>query len=166
MGLIDVGYARRAHGIGGEVVVRPLTDHPQRWSVGATFVTDESTPRTLEVTAVRPHKGDLLVRFDGVDDRNLAEALKGVKFFISAEERRSLEPGEYWPDDLIGCIAVGPDGVNLGTVVGIELGGAQDRLVVETASGTRVEVPLVSAIVPTVDLDARVITLTPPDGLF
>ncbi|GMQ85741.1 MAG: ribosome maturation factor RimM [Acidimicrobiia bacterium] len=166
MSLVDVGYGRRAHGIGGEVVVRPQTDDPDRWVVGATFTTDESPPRTLEATAVRTHHDDLLVRFAGIDDRDAADTLRGTVFQIPATERRPLGDGEFWPDDLIGAVALGPEGETLGTVTGIELAAAQDRLVIETADGSRVEVPFVSAIVPTVDVEARVITVTPPDGLF
>jgi len=164
--LVDVGYARRAHGIGGEVVVRPQTDDPDRWVVGATFTTDESPARILEAIAVRPHQGDLLVRFAGIDDRDTADALRGTVFQIPAAERRDLGDDEFWPDDLIGVTVVGPDGETLGTVVAVEFGGAQDRLAIETADGFRVEIPFVSAIVPAVDLEARVITVTPPDGLF
>jgi len=164
--LVDVGYGRRAHGIGGEVVVRPQTDDPDRWVVGASFITDESPPRTLEVTALRPHHDDLLVRFAGIDDRDGADALRGTVFQIPATDRRPLGDAEFWPDDLIGATALGPEGQTLGTVTGVEFGDAQDRLVIETADGSRVEVPFVSAIVPAVDLEARVITVTPPDGLF
>jgi len=164
--LVDVGYARRAHGIGGEVVIRPQSDDPDRWVTGASFVTDESPPRTLEATAVRPHRGDLLVRFEGIVDRDAADSLRGVVFQIPAAERRLLGDAEFWPDDLIGAAAVGPSGEPLGTVVGIEFAEAQDRLVIETADGSRAEVPFVSAIVPAVDLEAGVITVTPPDGLF
>ena len=166
MDLVDVGYGRRAHGIGGEVVVRPQSDDPERWVIGATFVTDESPPRTVEATAIRPHRGDLLVRFDGIVDRDAADSLRGVVFQIPAVDRRLLGDAEFWPDDLIGATAVGPEGEPLGTVVGIEFAEAQDRLVIETADGSRVEVPFVSAIVPSVDIDAGVITVTPPDGLF
>jgi 16S rRNA processing protein RimM len=164
--LVDVGYARRAHGIGGEVVIRPQSDDPDRWVTGATFVTDESPPRTLEATAVRPHRGDLLVRFDGIVDRDAADVLRGVVFQIPAAERRVLADAEFWPDDLIGATALGSGGKELGTVVGVEFAEAQDRLVIETADGSRVEVPFVSAIVPAVDVAAGVITVTPPDGLF
>lgn len=166
MDLIDVGYARRAHGIGGEIVVRPLTDDPGRWVEGATVFTDESTSRTLEVVAIRPHRGDLLVRFQDITDRDAAEALRGVRFQIPASLRRTLGDDEYWPDDLVGCTVLGPEGEALGTVAGVEFGGAQDRIVVETVDGSRVEVPFVEAIVPMVDLEAGVITVTPPAGLF
>lgn len=166
MDFVEVGYARRAHGIDGEVVVRPQSDDPERWIEGATFITDESPPRTLEATAVRTHKDDLLVRFAGIADRNAADALRGVVFQIPASERRQLGSAEFWPDDLIGAAAVGPDGQMLGSVVGVEFAAAQDRLVIETPQGERVEVPFVSAIVPGVDLEAGVVTVDAPEGLF
>ena len=164
--LVDVGYARRAHGIEGEVLVRPQTDDPERWVDGVTFLTNESPPRTLETTAVRPHKGDFLVRFAEIGDRNAADTLRGVVFQIPASERRSLGDGEFWADDLIGAAAVGPDGEMLGSVVGVEFAAAQDRLVIETPRGERVEVPFVSAIVPGVDLEIGVVTVDAPEGLF
>jgi 16S rRNA processing protein RimM len=164
--LIDVGYARRAHGIDGEVFVRSLSDDAERWITGAAVVTNESTPRTLEVTSVRPHQDDLLVRFRSIDDRNAADALRGVRFQIPASERRTLDDGEYWPDDLVGCTVVDPGGAELGTVAAVEVSAPQDRLVVKTDDGARVEVPLVSAIVTGIDLQAELITVDPPDGLF
>ena len=166
MDLIDVGYARRAHGIDGEVFVRSLSDDAERWITGAAVVTNESAPRTLEVASVRPHQDDLLVRFRGIDDRNAADALRGVRFQIPASERRTLDDGEYWPDDLVGCTVVDPGGAELGTVAAVEVSAPQDRLVVQTDDGARVEVPLVSAIVTGIDLQAELITVDPPDGLF
>lgn len=134
--------------------------------VGAAFTTDESPSRTLEATAVRPHRGDLLVRFAGISDRDAADTLRGTVFRIPATERRPLGEGEFWPDDLIGAAAVRPDGETLGSIVGVEFADAQDRLVIETPSGERVEVPFVSAIVPAVDVKSGMVTITPPDGLF
>ena len=165
MELVDVGYARRAHGIGGEVVIRPQTDDPERWIPGASFTTDETPPRMLEVTALRPHHDDLLVRFAGIDDRDAAESLKGARFQIPADQRRSLRDGEYWPDDLIGCSVVDADGSALGTVTAVDFGAGQDRLVVATETGD-VAMPLVSEIVTAVDLENRKIKAAPPAGLF
>ncbi len=115
---------------------------------------------------MRPHHDDLLVRFAGIVDRDAADALRGTVFQIPATDRRPLGDAEVWPDDLVGATALGPEGQTRGTVTGVEFGEAQDRLVIETADGSRVEVPFVSAIVPAVDLEARVITVAPPDGLF
>ena len=95
-----------------------------------------------------------------------ADTLRGVVFQIPAAQRRPLGEAEFWPDDLIGATAVGPLGETLGTVAGVEFAEAQDRLVIETPDGGRVEVPFVSAIVPTIDLEAGLITVDPPEGLF
>ncbi len=161
-----VGYVRRAHGINGAVVVRPLTDDPDgRWFSGAELASDGNPPVTYTISEVGPHKDGLLVRFEGVVDRSTAEALRGTSFTIAADERRELDPEEFWPDDLVGCAVVDEAGESLGTVESVEFGAAQDRLAVRTADGI-VEVPFVDAIVPTIDLDARKVVMTPPIGLF
>ena len=146
-------------------MVTPTTDDPNRWVAHAVMTTDESPARSLEVSTVRSHHDNLLVRFDGIDDRNAAEGLRGVTFHVPARERRLLGEGEFWPDQLIECTVVDLAGEELGTVVGIEFGVAQDRLAVRTERG-EVVVPFVSEIVPSVDLEAGKITVVPPEGLF
>ena len=54
----------------------------------------------------------------------------------------------------------------LGEVVDLEPGVAQDRLIVRTPEGERVAVPFVEALVPEIDPDAGTITVDPPGGLF
>ena len=165
--LIPVGYIRRAHGLTGAVLVAPLTDAPDiRYVKGARFSVGEDASRFLSITAIRSHKDGLLVDFEGVTGRNEAEALRGVTLTIPKAQRRPLEEGEFWEDDLIGLEAVGGDGATLGTVISVVGGPAQDRLVIETAAGDRVEVPFVDAIVREVlKADDRVV-LDPPEGLF
>jgi 16S rRNA processing protein RimM len=164
---VPVGYVRRAHGIGGAVIVRPLTDDPRtRFAVGSTFLTDGEPPRFLEIAEVGPHKDGLLVRFVEVADRSESESLRGSRLTIEASQRRCLEAGEFWPDDLIGCAVVDTHGKALGVVVEVVFGAAQERLAVETESGARVEVPFVSDLVPMVDPGGRRIVVDPPTGLF
>lgn len=166
METVLVGYVRRAHGINGAVVVRPLTDDPDgRWVTGAELASDANPPVDYTITKVGPHKDGLLVQFEGVADRSTAEALRGTSFTIASDDRRELDSEEFWPDDLIGCAVVDEAGESLGTVDAVEFGAAQDRLAIRTPEGI-IEVPFVDAIVPTIDLDARKIVMTPPIGLF
>ena len=166
MDRILVGYVRRAHGIRGAVVVRPLTDHPdRRWMPGAVFLSDQEPPVPYTVTAAAPYRDDLLVQFAEVTDRPGADLLKGTSFTIEAAERRDLHDDEFWPDDLVGCAAVDEAGTPIGVIEAVEFGAAQDRLVVRTDAG-RFDVPFVDAIVPTIDLAARLVVLTPPAGLL
>ena len=163
---ILVGYVRRAHGINGAVIVRPLTDDPAtRWATGAVLLSDQDPPRPFTVVESSPYRNDLLIRFAEVGDRSTSELLKGTSFTIEADERRPLGDDEFWPDDLVGCVAVDEAGSAIGMIDAVEFGSAQDRLVVRTDAG-RFEVPFVDAIVPTIDLEARVVVLTPPTGLL
>lgn len=149
------------------MIVRPLTDDPQRrFAVGATFLTDGEPPRSLEVAHVGPHKDGLLVRFVEVADRGESESLRGTRLTIETSQRRRLETGEFWPDDLVGCAVFDVSDEPLGVVVEVVFGAAQERLAVETEGGSRVEVPFVSDLVPTVDVDRRRIVVDPPAGLF
>ncbi len=165
--LIPVGYVRRAHGITGAVLVAPLTDVPDVYFVtGARLFMNEDTSRMLLVEAVRPHKGGLLVSFEGVTDRNEAEAMRGITFSIPRAQRRRLDDDEYWESELVGLEAVDVVGAVLGKVISVVPGTAQDRLVVETAVGDKVEVPFVDAIVGEVLIGRGRVVLDPPEGLF
>jgi 16S rRNA processing protein RimM len=163
---ISVGYVRRAHGIKGDVIIRPLTDHPDRYRAGASLQSDEDPPRRYTVHSSQPHSDGLLVRFEGIAGRDAAEALQGVTFTIGPEERRTLGEDEYWPDDLEGLVAIDRDGTHLGTVSGVILGAAQDRLVVRTEDGREVEVPFVAEIVGEIHPSMAHVVIDPPEGLF
>lgn len=163
---ILVGYVRRAHGINGAVVVRPLTDDPEnRWIPGAEFDSDATPPQSFSVFEASPYRDDLLVRFNEVVDRNGAEALRGTSFTIDPGDRRDLADGEFWVEDLVGCAVLDEHGTSLGVVDEVVFGAAQDRLAIRTDAG-RVEIPFVDAIVPEIDLEGRTVTVTPPGGLF
>ncbi len=164
---IPAGYVRRAHGIHGDVVVRGmLQDAADRFVEGALLLTNEDEPREFEIAAVRGHQGDFIVSFVGISDRNAADSLKGVQFAIDRSERRELDPKEWWPEDLVGCSVVTVEGMAIGAVTGVVTGAAQDRLLVETPDGALGEVPFVNELVPTVDIEGRLIVVDLPEGLF
>ena len=165
--VIPVGYVRRAHGIRGDVVIRRLLeDAEQRLVAGSVFDTDEDPHRTLTIESVVASGTDFRVHFVGIDDRNTSETLKGVQLVIDAADRRNLGAGEWWPEDLVGCSAVDVSGATVGEVVEVIFAGVQDRLVVMRPDGARAEVPFVEALVPSVDMEERVVTLDLPEGLF
>ncbi len=165
-GRTPVGYIRRAHGIAGSVIVRPLTDSPDtRYRIGASFETDDDPPRSLTIGSIRPHNDGLLVSFEEVADRDRAEALRGTTLLIGNADRRELDDDEFWEEDLVGLSVVDAGGSALGVVSGVVLAAAQHRLIV-SADDSVVEVPFVAAIVTDVDLDQGVVVVDPPLGLF
>jgi len=163
-----IGQIVRPHGIRGEVVVEVTTDEPDsRYVAGSVLVTDPAGAGPLTIEALRPHQGRLIVAFDGVPDRTGAEALRGVKLCVdSADLVLPDDPDEFLDFQLVGLRAVDQSGAELGDVVGVEHGPAADLLVLRRPGGGRALVPFVKAIVPTVDLPAGRVVLTPPEGLL
>lgn len=164
---VVVGRIGRPHGIAGEVTVEVRTDEPdERFAPGSVLLVDPPA-RDLVVSSVRWHSGRLLVRFDGVADRNAAEALRGTLVHVErAEDEVPDEPDDYYDSSLIGSHAVLVDGTAVGDVEDVLHLPAQDLLVVRRPDGAEVLVPFVAAIVPEVDLEGRRIVLDPPDGLL
>lgn len=164
---IPAGYVRRAHGIRGDVVVRGmLQDAEHRFVPGAVLLTNEDEPREFEIVGVRGHQGDYIITFHDVTDRNAADALRGVQFAIDRRDRRKLESGEWWPEDLTGCEVCAGDGRVVGVIASVITGASQDRIVVETPEGTKGEVPFVAELVPEVDVENRRVVVDLPEGLF
>ena len=163
-----VGQIVRPHGIRGEVVVEVTTDEPAaRFTPGAALVTDPATAGPLTIEAVRPHQGRLIVAFEGVPDRDGADALRGVKLCVdSADVPLPTDPDEYHDFQLVGLAAVSSSGEALGEIVRVAHGPGADLLVLRRPGGSDALVPFVKAIVPTVDLDAGRVVLTPPEGLL
>ncbi len=164
---IPIGYVRKAHGIRGDVLVRGLvTDAAERFTNSATLVTGEPRSRSFIIEGVAPHQGDFILSLEGIDTRNEAEALVGTQFVIPLSDRRHLDADEWWIEDLVGCVVVERDGTTVGTVTGVIVGAAQDRLAVTADDGSFGEIPLVDPLVPVVDIAARRIVVDLPDGLM
>ncbi len=143
-----------------------MTDNPDRFASGGEVRAETDPVRQLVITSSRDHRDGLVVAFEGVADRTAAEELRGTLLTIAPYERRELAEDEFWPDDLDGMAALAPDGTRIGTIAGVRLGAAQDRLVVATADGREVEVPFVDELVGEVHPSGGFVVLRLPDGLL
>jgi 16S rRNA processing protein RimM len=158
----------RAHGVGGEVAVDVRTDDPDaRFAPGTKVDTDPAERGPLTVERTRWHTGRLLVRFAEVADRTAAEALRGTLLVAdSATSAAPADDDEFWDHDLVGLRAVTADGRAVGTVADVLHPPGPPLLAVRRPDGAELLIPFVRAIVPTVDLQAGQVVVTPPDGLL
>lgn len=160
-GDVAVGRISGTFGLAGELKCDPSKAGRAIFSVGINLRCDANREwRDVRIAAVRAHKGRLLVRFDGVNDCDAAQSFVGATLYAE-RERIALDPGEFLDADLIGCAVRGIDGVQHGVVEQVEHFPASDMLVVD---GHRI--PMVDAIVRSVDLSNRLIIVDPPAGLF
>ena len=166
-----VGRVVKAHGISGEVVVEVRTDDPDsRFAEGSSLrgkPRGGGPDRCFTVESAREHGGRLLVRFDGVADRDAADALRGVVFVVDSDELPLIEdPDEFYDHQLEGLQVRTIAGRDVGTVAEVLHTPAGELLSVRAAAGAEVLVPFVSAIVTSVSLPDRTIEIDPPEGLL
>jgi 16S rRNA processing protein RimM len=172
--LVVVGRIGRPHGVKGAATIEVRTDEPdKRFAVGARLLTDSGLE--LTVASAAWHSGRLLVTFEGYDDRTAVEQLRNALVSVDRPaDERPEDPDEFYDSDLEGCEVVldGGDsgGDSDGSVIGVvrevsHLPG-QDLLVVVTPDEREVLIPFVSAFIPHVDVSAKRIVITPPEGLL
>ncbi|WP_428966991.1 ribosome maturation factor RimM [Micromonospora fluostatini] len=179
--MLIVGRIGKPHGIRGEVTVEVRTDEPEaRFAPGSVLVTEPGAapvgaasedayqvPERLTVEVARWHQGRMLVAFDGVVDRNVAEALRGTLLAVdSADVAPPEDPEEFHDHQLVGLAVVTPAGERLGEVARIDHAPASDLLVLRRPEGRTALIPFVRAIVPEVDLAGGRVVVDPPAGLL
>jgi 16S rRNA processing protein RimM len=150
---LEVGRIGRAHGLRGEVVITPVSNIAARFAKGSTLWVDGSP---LMITMSRPNQHRFVVRFEGVDGRDAAEALRGK--LVEAEPLPDAPEGELWVHELIGSEVRDRSGAEFGRVVSVEANPAHDLLVLEGGA----LVPMVFVV----SSDPGVVVIDPPEGLF
>src|SRR5882757_5296456 len=163
-----VGRIGRAHGIKGEVSVDVRTDEPElRLAPGAVLATDPATAGPLTIATGRVHSGRLMLRFEGVTDRNGAEALRNTLLIAEIDPQETPEdPEEFYDHQLIDLDVVTADGREIGRIAEITHLPYQDLLVVRRPDGGEALIPFVAEIVPEIDLDRQRAVIDSPPGLL
>ena len=166
--LVVIGEITRTHGLGGELRVMPLTDHPERFEhLRECVLWDEPRDRRepRRITRARRQGGAVLVSLAGCDTVDAASALVGRYVAVPEAAALPLPPGQFYPWQLLGCRVVTEDGTEVGTVTGLEQSPSQGCWVVSAGAREHL-VPAVPEIVLDVDLAARRVVIRPPDGLL
>jgi 16S rRNA processing protein RimM len=186
--LLVVGQIGKPHGIRGEVSVSVRTDEPEeRFVAGSVFTTEVprdrrvstgpavasvpdvpyEVPAKLTLESLRWHQGRVIAQFEGVHDRNVAEALRGVLLQVdSAAVAAPEDPDEFNDHQLVGLAVVAVDGTELGMVNRIDHAPASDLIVLDKSGGGTALIPFVTAMVPTVDLAGGRLVVDLPEGLL
>jgi 16S rRNA processing protein RimM len=153
-----------AHGVRGEVRIKPFTADPLALDQYGSLLTAEG--RAFDIERLRPAKEVVVAKLRGVDDRDAAEALNGTDLYVLRDRLPPTEDeDEFYHADLIGLDAFTEAGEPLGTVVALHDFGAGDILDIAPARGPSLLVPFTKEAVPVVDLEAhRIVVIPPPDA--
>ncbi|AGF76504.1 ribosome maturation factor RimM [Bartonella vinsonii] len=134
------------HGIKGDVLLKVLSAETQRLKTYGVLYDDMG--RSYEIVTLRMQKKNAIVHFKGIEDRNVAESLKGVRLYVTRDQLLDdLGEDEFYQIDLIGLCVQDCVGKILGEVSGFFNFGAGDLLEIRLNTGKTVFIPFSKAAV-------------------
>lgn len=176
---IELGRIQEAFGIKGWVRIHPHSADTDALLAASEWHLQPPEPKfargfsaftgpvSVQVGEIKQHADGIVARLEGLDDRNGAEALKGVRIHVPRSAFPATPEGEYYWVDLIGLRVVNREGIDMGVVRDLMPTGPNSVLVLEytevSADGKEQlaerMIPFVDAYVDKVDREARLITV-------
>lgn len=186
-GFVKIGKILGPHGVKGELKVQFETDfidmRVQARSVVYIKRPNRKAPRPIRIVSSRPQNRDVyLIQFEQINSRLAAAALKAYDVFVEETDRPVLSTDEYLVKDLVSLPCYAYRGETelmlIGTIIGVvlpdslcspeaaKLMHAMLEIRKYGSTSSNFLVPLVPEIVTSIDLEKRVVVISPPEGLM
>ncbi len=159
--LVCLGALAGAFGVKGEVRLKSFCAEPAAIADYSPLLTEDG--RSFELRALRPIKAAFAARLSGVETREAAEALKGVRLHAPRDRLPALGDDEFYHADLIGLAVLDVGGAEVGRVRAVLDHGAGDILEIARPGRADLLLPFTRAAVPTVELAGGRIIVDPPE---
>jgi len=159
---VALAEVARPHGVRGELRVKVYnSDSDLLPSLPEVMVRRaDGGERSMRLQSVRgADEGFLLVKLDGVFDRDAAESFRGAQLCARRDAFPPLEDGEFYACDVVGSRLFGPEG-ELGIVEDLVSYPTADVLVGRLSGGARCEIPLIDDYIEEIDAGTRQVRLT------
>ena len=161
-----IGQIVSTQGLKGEVRVYTYTDEIDRFDDLETFYLGKDLETKWEVEKVR-YKGNMVImKIKGIDIVEDAEKLKNKFMYVSREESRDLEEGEFFISDMIGIDVYTIDGEHIGVLAEVLQYAANDVYVIKGAEDKEYLIPAIMKFVPTIDMKERKMIIDPIKGML
>ncbi|RIN33672.1 ribosome maturation factor RimM [Staphylococcus succinus] len=165
---VEVGKIVNTHGVKGEIKIKSDSDFTEtRFQPGEVVEIERERKETLEfkIASYRMHKGLHMLTFEGINNINDIEYLKG-ETIVQERDHEEIELGEheYFYSDIIGCTVFDDEDTPIGRVIEIFETGANDVWVVK--GDKEYLIPYIADVVKDIDVEGRSIKITPMEGLL
>ena len=165
---ITLARVVKTQGRHGEVAAELHSDIPDRFAAGMKLsaLDKQNVRRKVEVEDLWPHKGQLVLKFAGVDSMSDAETLIGSELQVPRAERAELEPGWTFVSELVGS-TVFDHGCEIGRIEDVQFGaGEAPLLIVVGDAGKKFDIPFAEAYLESVDAAQRTVRMRLPEGML
>ncbi len=166
---VTVAKVIKTQGRIGEVAAVLLTDFPERFSQpGPYYALDkEDRRREIKLTDHWFHKGQIILKVDGVDSISQAETLIGCEIQVPLEQRIELEEGSIYLSDLSGCMVFDCDR-EVGTIKDVQFGsGEAPLLIVKGGVGNKeYMIPFAAEFLKELNIPHKRVDMVLPAGML
>ncbi|WP_034623954.1 ribosome maturation factor RimM [Maridesulfovibrio hydrothermalis] len=166
--MLVVAEVVKSHGLRGEVCIDSHADSPFLFSeVPCLYLAKKGQkPRRFVVRSTRKHKGRMLIIFDGIDDRDQADSLRGMEVMIREGDLPRSSEEDVFMYELEGLSVELEDGAVVGTISDFIMAPGQETWVITSSEGKEILFPAVEEFVLSVDLESQKVVIDPPEGLI
>ncbi|MEX1376564.1 MAG: ribosome maturation factor RimM [Eubacteriales bacterium] len=150
-----LGVIVKAQGIKGEVKVKPYTDTPDVLCHLKHIIIKD---KKVDIQSARADNTMAYIKLAGIEDRDMAEGLRGVEIYVEKENAPKLPSGRYYIDDLLGCMVFDDENEELGSLINVMQNGANDVYVIKNKNG-EILVPVLNSVIKEIDIEKKEIVL-------
>ena len=159
---ITIGTIVSSWSLHGHVKVSVETDFPQRFSSASQVYVDN---QPMIIDEANWHKGNVIVKFRGVDSEEEADELSGHIIEVHRSQLFSLKDGEYFHFQLFDLQVITSDGDVIGKISEILSIASADVYVVNGKSGD-ILIPATDEVIKSIDINKGTMIIEPIAGLL
>ena len=164
---LEAGKIVSVHGLKGEVRVQPWSDSGEFLKAFKTFYFDKKGEKSVRVISLRPHGNVVIVKLEGTDTVEEANALRGKMLYLKREDAK-LKEGQYFISELIGCSVYDADDESIfyGRISDVSFTGANDVWHIKSENGKEYLIPAIPPVVIETDVYSEKVKIRPLKGIF
>lgn len=160
---ILIGKVVNVVGLKGELKVYCYTDKKEQFEELGRIWLDE---KAYSIRNVRYQGNVVILKLEGIDDRNAAEGCRNRGVYIEESDLAQLPEDSYYVRDLVGLSVRDESGELSGQLADVIQSSAQDLYQIKLESGKTILLPAVKEFILSIDMENRQVTVRLPDGLL
>lgn len=162
--LLEIGKIVNTHALRGEVKVIPWTDDAAIWDQLESVYLEKQEEK-LDIQAVRSQKGNLILKFVGIDTIEQAQLLRDRVLYAERSVLGEPPEGRYYICDLLGIEVFADTGEKLGTVKEVFPTGSSYVYTIKRQGEKDMLIPAIPEVVLQVDIDEGKMVIHIIEGL-
>lgn len=161
---LEAGKIVNTHGVTGEIKVQSWCDSPEVLLDFDTLYLSPTEP--VQITRAYVHKNCVIMRLEGVNTFEAAEALKNRMLYLNREDIELPDDLVFVQDILGFAVYDARTGETVGTLRDVHQGAGHDLYIIARPEQADALIPACAPFLKGIDLEQRVITVETIEGLL